>query len=385
MIRKSEHGSNGTGAQNLQELSRALSDRARSVVERLGARAPIALVAASVLFNGLAIITPGALLELVDLARDLGASPTMRTYHGEAPLFFAIAHLVGAVTIPRYLAFCVLTNLAAFAVFMLAARRAVGRTEATLAFGLLVAHPITYTLQTWIGLGDGLAVACTAVLLFARTPLVLAMAAVVGASSHPSVLFGGVALLFLRAASAPVSLSWPAVVAGVAGLLIGRIGCALLPPLIGYEVGSRWQYISEVSLTQWAIMNAKNWSIVLYSLGFAVWLPVLALFAYAIETRRRVFALFGIWLVCSYAIAFFTKDTSRVYAMLTWGPTVHCLLYGWTLSATQATPRESMFRISVVLTASFGWCVPHLWTGGGVIAAPWLLDLALQIRSLILM
>jgi hypothetical protein len=369
-------------AEKLHALSTALSDSARAAVHRFGVRVPIALLAASVLVNGLSMITPGVLRDVVQLSRDFGSSPVMRTYHGETPLFYAVAHLLGAVTIPRYLAFCALVTFAGFAVFWRLSRRALDSTDATLAFGLFVAHPITYVLQTWIGLGDSLAVACTAVLLVAANPLVLATAAGLGAATHPTVLLSGTALLLLRGASAPAHLARSAVAIGIAGLVVGRIGCALLPSLIGYEAGSRWQYVNDVSLGQWVIMNAANLPLVLYSLGLALWLPIVGLLVHSAEKRQRVFALYAAWLVCSYAIVFFTKDTSRVYALLTWAPTIHCLMHGWRLSALETTVRASVFRVALVLTAGFGWCVPHLWTGGGVIAAPWFFDLALQVGSL---
>jgi hypothetical protein len=88
------------------------------------------------------------------------------------------------------------------------------------------------------------------------------------------------------------------------------------------------------------------------------------------SSNRRLYGAYVASLLVFYGITFFTKDTTRVYALLSWAPTLHCLLHTWR-TASPKEARGSVFRHSVVLSALAGWCAPRLFVWDGTVHSPW--------------
>ena len=122
-------------------------------------------------------------------------------YYLEAPLHFLVAHALGATTRVPYLVFCVAMVLLGYGLFAWLGRRRWGDRGLLLMGVLLVAHPVTYILHTWLGLADGITFALTVVVLLSGSAPLVGLAAALGMLNHPMfalVLASVVALRWLR-------------------------------------------------------------------------------------------------------------------------------------------------------------------------------------------
>ncbi len=105
-------------------------------------------------------------------------------------------------------------------------------------------------------------------------------------------------------------------------------------------------------------------------LGFAVWIPLVVMWWYYYRENPRLFTAYGICLCLFFAVTFFCKDTTRVFALLSWAPTIHMLIYTWRLASQEQDKRAHEFRSTLVFAGLFGWLVPHLFVWDGAIYAP---------------
>ncbi len=317
------------------------------------------------LAGGFSTIPVSSLGVLQSFAASPAESELFSTYHGETPLFFLLAHEIGATSLFRYLMFCGTTVMVAYLlVYFYANKRK--SPPAMLCVLLFATHPIAYILQTWFGMVDGITVACTAVLLFSRSTIAMAPASLVLMLNHTAAPFIALPLLILRTLSGDSVVSLRHVCVATISLLIGKI---LLMSLSGdVEAASRFNYILQIPLSHWIYINITHVPLVVYSMCFALWIPVTLMFVHFFNENRRFYGFYLLSLACFYCITFMTRDTTRVYALLSWGPTLFCLMHTW--KAAEGTRRNAVFRACVVVSAFLGWCLPRLFVWDGKVYAP---------------
>lgn len=204
-------------------------------------------------------------------------------------------------------------------------RLAVGDT--CLVLLVLLAHPSAMIAYAWTCHPDALTYLLTAILMFSRRPWVVGVVAALGAWTHLAMwVIICVNTVMLWVAFAEPRSRARGIAAGV-GLVVGAGSCTLALHLCGIEIARDRLALGaanvlEVLLGYW---TRVGWPVV-YSLHFAhlLWLPVLVVMLYR---RRRVGAVaLLLTQALALAAAFFTQDTTRVFAFLAWGPVVYCLV-----------------------------------------------------------
>jgi hypothetical protein len=326
----------------------------------------VALIA-TVLANGLGTVPAETVRELHSFAADPFSPRLLRTFEGETPFFFFMAQGLGAVTIPRYLALCASLVVLAYVLVYVAERRA-GAPPALLCVLLFAAHPIATILQTWLGMVDCLTVVCTVALLFSQSLLAVAAASLVLTLNHTAALIITLPLLVLRWLSRDSGAGAKQVGVALAALLTGRV---LLLVVHGGQLATRFGQMRGMRWTHWANINITHFPLIVYSMCFALWIPVVLMILLFFNRDKR---LYGFYLLCMagfYAITIVTMDTTRVFALLSWAPTLFCLMHTWRKTPGTA-PDAVMFRASVVASVLLGWWMPRLFVWDGKLYAPWL-------------
>ena len=326
---------------------------------------PQIALALTLLSGGISTIPHYSLGTLRSFAIDPLHSGLFSTYHGETPLFFFLAHAIGATTRIGYLGFCVCMILVTYLLVYFSSKRAQS-PPALLVVLLFASHPIAYILQTWLGMVDGITVATTVVLLFSRSITVLAPISLILVLNHTAAPFIILPLMILRLLSDNSGIDLRHVCAVAIGLLIGKM---LLIHMVDVGDASRFSYIMNTQWTHWVRINVTNLPLVVYSMCFSLWPPVILMIAFYFNDNRKYWGFYLLCLAGFYCITLFTKDTTRVFALLSWGPTLYSLMYAWRIASVQTT-KAFVFRVSVVTCALLGWCLPRLFVWDGIIYAP---------------
>lgn len=329
---------------------------------------PLGIFLASLLLWGASTIPGAALASMAQQAAHPWQDWGQATYHWETPLWLLLCGWVGATTVPAYTAFSAAVNVLAVLVACGLAWRAWGRLGAL----LVLAHPITYVLLTWIGLEDGLLVMCTAVLVWCWSPWALGFAAGVGVLVHPAWAFIWFGVGTLRVLTE--NFGRPHAVGVGIGLIAGILTKALLTPA-GFHVADRLAFILARPALEWLTLSGTYLPLALYSFGFALWVPlVLAVRLLWLERRAYCVVLVGYLVGCAVLTAF-TLDTTRVFALLTWGPVLHGLWVGMqTVRATSwGDLRYWNTEAATWAAAYFGFLAPRLCVWAGQVKViPWL-------------
>jgi hypothetical protein len=317
-------------------------------------------------------------LKQVDALAEMAARPFEFHYEGnyyqEAPLFLILAHTVGAVTRRKYLLFCLAMIATAHASVLGLAVRKLGKPRGVTAALLFLAHPVTYILHTWIGMFDPLTVACTAVLLFARGVVPVLLAAVVATMNHPSTAFIVPALMAIRLLDRPRNATPASLAAGLGGVVAGKVFLALTQRLYPFPVYTRWHYFRDVPFHHWLVVNFSYFSLAVYSFAFALWAPLTAAILARHATARRLTVAFVVSIAGLYGVTFLTLDTTRVFAILTWAPTLYYL------SSSERDPTPGLGRL-IRWTALLGWLAPHLFVWDTKLYAASVRDMLLLVRA----
>jgi len=324
---------------------------------------------------GFSIVPPGHIKKYVSFAADPLNSDLFITYNGDAPLHYLLAHAVGASTIVRYLTMCIFFVLLTYvSIYIFSSRNKELKSDPTLILLIFCAHPISYILTTWIGLYDGITVLCTSILLFIDSPIVISAIACLGFTNHPSIAFISLSLIILRYLTDTGRININHIGAVVIGLIAGQILLMVLHHYIGIHAETRLSIVNDFQLKEWVKLNLAYLPLVLYSFNFALWIPVMLMLLLFYNNNLLLYNTYLFSMFIFYVITSFTYDTTRVFAILSWAPTLHCLIYTWKLASSDQ-PRDIMYRNSIIYSASLGWIFPHLYLWDGIIHSPWLKDI----------
>ena len=281
-----------------------------------------------------------------------------------------LAHALGASTLLRYLVLCALLVLLTYVLLYVQAGGFRAPSDSALAVLLFAAHPIGYSLQSWLGMADAPTVLCTVGLLFARSAAVLGLASFLLMSNHTAAPFVAAAIVALSLLAREGVLTIRHVFAVAMGLVLSKALIVIALHIAGIDQVTRLQYIAEFPWTAWLGIHVAQLPLILCSMNVGFWIPVALMVALFFNDNRRFYACYLLVLASSHALALLTRDTTRVYALLTWGATLYCLLHTWRL-ASDATAKGRIFRVAAIACALFGWCFPRLSIWDGAVHAPW--------------
>jgi hypothetical protein len=142
-------------------------------------------------------------------AQDPFACPLEKNQLRETPFFFLLALSVGATTYRKYLLLCGVMAAAVQIAFLCASVRKLGKENGVVASLLFLAHPVTYIMNTWLGMVDPVTVACSMVVLFTERPLSVLAAAALSMYNHPATIFIVPSLLALKFVAKPSAAMIP--------------------------------------------------------------------------------------------------------------------------------------------------------------------------------
>lgn len=328
---------------------------------------PFVALALTILSGGISTIPRRSLKFLLSYANDPLGSQLFSTYHGETPLFFFLAHAIDATTLTRYLSLCFCLIVIAYLVVYLYGKNR-QCPPALLVVLLFAQHPVAYVLNTWLGMMDGITVIATAILLFSRSTMITALISIVLTLNHTAAPFIAMPIIILRGLSRDSNIYIKHAASVAIGLLAGKMLLIWLN-MDGAESASRLNYIMDVPLIHWVRINVTHFPLVLYSMCFALWIPVVLMIVFFFHNNRRLYVFYLLFMAGFYCITLVTKDTTRVFALLSWGPTLYCLMHTWRNEAPIST-KAVIFRASVVACALLGWCMPRLVVWDGAVYAP---------------
>ena len=200
-------------------------------------------------------------------------------------------------------------------------------TDAGLVLLVLMFHPSAMIAYAWTCHPDALTYLLTALLMYARRPWLLAVVAALGAWNHLAMWAVICVNMGLLCAALDGAHARRRIAAIAAGLVFGAVSLKLVLWGCGIEIArDRLTIAAEQDYGVLAgYWTRAGWP-VLYTLYFAhlLWLPALVIRLYR-EHRRGMFVLLATQAI-ALAATFFTQDTTRVFAFLSWGPLIYCLV-----------------------------------------------------------
>ena len=282
--------------------------------------------------------------------------------HVNTPLLFSI--------------FCLVIILAGYVMFAAIAYRKFGPGIALLFTALLAMNPLTTVLLSWLGTPDGLTFALSVPFLGASSVPLLFLLAALGVANHVMFIIPVMEMLVLRWVS-EAKIRWTHLAAALAGAGVGFGAVQAFLFFNHIQVMSRLGYIFTKSLAAWVANNTEHFSLTLFSLYNIQWLLVLLCMVMFFRKDWRYYACLLVFLLLNYGVVFFTYDTTRIYALLSWGIFMHCLFHSYQLSlradpqqGTDRPVQKRFFRalaivgcLSVVAPRFYSWVGAITWVG----------------------
>lgn len=285
----------------------------------------------------------------------------------ESILLPLIAFWLGATTRVTFNALCVAILLLGYSSFLVGSVRRNGQAVTILLFTLLLGHPVTAIIWSWIGLPDCLSFLYVVLSLFVRSRLAFFSLASLSMMNHPAgaIAVGSIVVLRLVAHEKTITLHHCGLV--LAGGLVGGV---LVRAFMAYHeifVRSRLDYLLAMSLGEWVQLNLSTLPSTLFSFQQTLWFVMVFLFFMFARKDPMYFRVLGVIMIAAYGITFFTLDSTRVFVMLTWGATIHAISHCISLNKTEYGELDAKTVLGVIgVFAIAGLLIPrfYIWNGG---------------------
>ncbi len=350
----------------------SLRSRVARIAERHFALACVLLAAFTVAWNGLGTIPHDEyrLTALDPFASRLGVGGETNNFYQQSPLLPLAGYYTHMTSPGAFVWLCLAIIAAGFFAFALLARARYGREAGLIAAALVLAHPAFLVMMSWVGSPDGTTFLVTACLLFARSWWAVGVLCLVGAFNHPIIVFAAPAVIALRATAGEKECGFWKLLPAAAGLALGTGAVYLFLDHYHVQVFSRLDCIGTRSLGQWAEMNLSHLPLALWSLHGAMWLAMAAAAVAAWSEDRRYFVVFAACQAAFCGITFFTEDTTRVFSLLSWATSVHCVMHSLRMLDAKGLPQDGrQCRAILAAVALFGLIGPHYYMWAGEIHA----------------
>ena len=257
----------------------------------------------------------------------------------ESPLLPLLAHVTRLTAPAAFAALCLAFGFMGLVVIAGYARKELETAEAIPLFALVVGHPAVLILMSWVGTPDPITFLFEALFLFVSHPLALLLISAVGAFNHPLVVFGAPAVLVLRWLSGDKRIGRGRLAFCAAGLVVGTIAVQVFLSSYGIEVFSRLDYLRTLSLVGWIKHNLSNLPAALYSLNGVSWLAIAVCVTGCFRLDPKYYSGFLVAQALFLGMAFFSIDTTRVYALASWPTVVHCIVHSLRLARSHNETR----------------------------------------------
>lgn len=292
-------------------------------------------------------------------------------YFQESPLLPIVAHHLGLVSRLSFNVFCLAVIIGAYGLFAYYCRNRLESSPAFIVFALLQAHPVTTVLLAWLGMPDGITFAATILVLFTTSLVGIGLLGILGAFNHAIALFAIPAVLVLRRLAKDKGISWWHPVVAVIALGLGMLAVQGFLHLFNINTYSRLSYAATLDFKFWINQNLAFLPMTLFSFHNIIWLAIGVCILAAWCYNRLYFIVFALIQLCFYAITFFCLDTTRVFALLAWAPSIHCIIYSCRLLREQRQDvLYEQVRKLLLLVALIGILIPNYYVYLGNVYHP---------------
>jgi hypothetical protein len=260
-----------------------------------------------------------------------------------------------------------------YILFAFLTRRKFGELAGLTFSVLLITYPLTTILLSSFGLADPLSYLLTVPLLFGTNPALIGALSLLGVCNHPMMLAAMPELMFLRFVAKDEKIKFLHVCASIAGAALGYLAVRVFILLNHIQFfPSRIGFIGQTRLPTWINLDTFNLPLIWFSLQNIHWLALLICCWILLKhDRRYLFFLLALFSL-NYAITWVTFDITRVFTLMSWALTLHCLFHCYRLIKERGQPSELIEYVKaliIVAVISFGAPRYFIWAGH-VIGSP---------------
>lgn len=322
------------------------------------------LISYQILTNGLGIIPREPYrLTALDPFHRVAAHP--ENYFQRSPLLPLLGYFTNLTSPLGFAGLSLFLVILGWLTLAVMSRRRFGREIALLSMTLVLAHPVSLVLISWLGTPDSISFALTALLLFVRSFPAVAVICAFGAFNHPVMNVIAPVLLTLRLATSEGQAGVPRLLVGVVGLSVGNLMVVGYLSYFQIETVTRLDFLLSKSLATWIKQNLSLLPYTIYSLHQAVWFALALCVLILRKLDIRYLGLFLISQLLMYGVAFFSVDTTRIFGLMAWAPALHCILYSLRIAEAKEGGLLLGLRGALATTGVVGLLIPGYYIWGG--------------------
>lgn len=255
----------------------------------------------------------------------------LQNYWQETVLLPVMAHYAHLTTYQLFNILCLSLIFIAYLLFSFRVYRKFGPYLAIIFTTLLITSPLTTILLSWLGSPDALSFLLTISFLFSQSGILIFLFSMLGTMNHVVVAIAAGEILLLRWISRD-TVETMHLLASVLGGVIGFFLVKAFIFLHKIQIFSRVDYMFSKQISTWFEMNFRNFPMTTFSLFNIQWLILVICILMFFAKDRRYYVAVMLILLINYGITFFVSDTTRIFALLSWGVFFQCVFYSYQLS-----------------------------------------------------
>lgn len=294
---------------------------------------------------------------------DLGAT----NYYQEDILLPLLAYFTRMTSRTAFLILCFAMIFGSYVLFAYLARRAFGNLPGLLFSILLITYPLTTVLFSNIGMADPLSFLLAVPLLFVANPILIGVLSFLGVCNHSMMLAAMPELILMRFIAKDEKIKPLHVFVSIAGAALGYLAVRAFLLINNIQFfPSRIGFIGETRLSTWISIDTFNLPLTWFSLQNIHWLALLFCVLVFFKQDRRYFLFLLALLSLNYAVTLAVYDVTRVFTLMSWALTFHCLFHCYRLLQKHGQPSEVveyMKVLMVIAIISFGAPRFYVWAG----------------------
>lgn len=231
---------------------------------------------------------------------------------------------------------------------------------------ILITSPLTTILLTWLGMPDGLTIFLTIPFLFTSSLSLVFILAILGTLNHLTFLIAAIEILVLRwMARDDIRIIHLAAI--TIGGIIGYVSVNLFFAVYNIQVMSRLDYIFTVSLVEWIKLNLAEFPMTIFSLFNIQWLIIPICLIMFFKKDKRYYSFILAMLLFNYGITFFSKDTTRIFSLLSWGILMHCVFHSFELANKEDSSYQKQLLQALIVISLISFITPRYYSWNGSI------------------
>jgi len=176
------------------------------------------------------------------------------------------------------------------------------------------------------------------------------------------------AICVLRWIAGEPGFRWRQLLAGVTGLVAGRVLLRGFLAHYGIKLVSRYDCVHNLPLIQLIHNNFSQFPMTVFSFHGAVWVALAVSLAILWQPAPRYVLLALAVQASLYAATVLTADTTRVFTLLAWAPALHAVMEaGRHVQGSQTPETQKQWRLPLLLVALAGLLLPMYSVWGGAV------------------